>query len=201
MELLQSLVSDLERLERYLTSLLPGLHAKGDATAYVPDLEAATDRLIAVLGPSPDVVIRRFHQRTGRAGLICYLDNLVDLNQVDRDILAPLLEREEGTIRRLPVGPVARQTQWDPILDAILQRQTAVCLEAVPEAWLFDTAKIPQRSIDRPETEIAVRGPQEAFTDVLAIQLSQLRHRLATPHLVFEQLSLGTRYPVAVAMA
>ncbi|NMP25213.1 spore germination protein, partial [Sulfobacillus harzensis] len=26
-------------------------------------------------------------------------------------------------------------------------------------------------------------------------------HRLATPHLVFEQLSLGTRYPVAVAMA
>ena len=201
MEQLRSLLAELEHLQRHLTGLLPAAGATGNLKAYIPNLDAATDRLIALLGPSPDVIMRRFHQPSGRQGLICYLDNLVDLNQVDRDILYPLFHDGGAAIRSLPVGPVTRMTDWDQIVAAILQGKTAVFLENIPEVWMIDTAKIPQRSIGRPETEIAVRGPQEAFADVLAIQLSQLRHRLATPHLIFEQLTLGSHYPVAVAMA
>ncbi len=100
----------------------------------------------------------------------------------------------------LPVGQTSTSTDWEAITDAVTQGKTVVCLPDDPDAWLVDTAQIPHRGIDRPETELAVRGPQEAFTEVLGLQLSQVRHRLRSPHLIFEQRMIGARYPHAAAI-
>lgn len=202
MNVLKTLIEDLHRLDQYLSALMASRSGEpDDLNTYTPDVDAAADRLRALLGQNPDVIVRRFHHPPGPAGLICYVDNLVDLNRIDRDIVHPLLQYTRPTVANLPVSRVVESTRWDDIVAGILQGQTAVCLQGVPAVWLADTIKPPQRSIDRPETEVTVRGPQEAFSDVLAVQLSQVRRRLATPHLLFDQLGIGSRYPVAVAVA
>jgi hypothetical protein len=163
-------------------------------------MAAIAQRFTATFGASADLVVHRVRLAGGPTGLVCYLDNLVDVTVVDRDILRPLMRGVRGG-DALPVGQTSTSTDWDTITAAVTQGQTVVCLPDDPKAWMVDTAQMPHRSIDRPETEMAVRGPQEAFAEVIGLQLSQVRHRLRSPHLIFEQRMIGTRYPHAVALA
>ncbi len=202
MDAWRALSEDLQRLQQRLTGFIASLtDGSTTLTTYVPDMDAVAARLMARLGTSPDVIVRRFRIGGTRAGLVCYLDNLVDVSIIDRDILRPVLQGADPAQDGLPVSHAAATQDWETLITGILAGHTAVCLEDLPEVWMVDTVKVPQRSIERPQTEMAIRGPQEAFNEVLATQLSQLRRRLATPHLVFDQLTVGTRYPVAVVIA
>lgn len=201
MDSLRTLSQDLTRLHQRLTGLLTSLASPdGNLSTYVPDLDVVTQRLTATFGPSPDLIVRRFSVASGTSGLIGYLDHLVDVTIIDRDILRPLMQGTR-TVDALPVGQATASKDWDTLIAAITQGNTVVCLRDVPTAWVIDTAQIPHRSLDRAETELAVRGPQEGFAEVLALQLSQVRHRLQSPTLTFEQLTVGSRYPVGIAIA
>lgn len=199
MDVSKSLIADLSRLEQYLQGLLASLNSHHNADAYTPDLPGALARLTAVLGANPDVIIRRIDVQGRLIAVVCYMDNIVNNDQIDRDILRPLLRGVAAA--DLPVGPVTRVTSWREILVHIVKGYAAVLDDTLPHVLAADVAKRPQRSVDRPQTEIAVRGPQEAFSDVLSTQMSQLRGRLATPNLTLEQLTVGTRYPTGVVLA
>lgn len=57
---------------------------------------------------------------------------------------------------------------------------------------MLDSVKFPSRNIGRSESEPSIKGPQEAFTEVLLTQMNQLRRRLPAPSLQFEPFTIGT---------
>jgi spore germination protein KA len=59
--------------------------------------------------------------------------------------------------------------------------------------WSVDTTKFPARAVEKPHTELSVRGSDEAFNEVVATQLAQLRHRIRDPGLRVQRLTVGTR--------
>jgi spore germination protein KA len=61
---------------------------------------------------------------------------------------------------------------------------------------LIDFSKPPHRDIGSPVTEQTIRGPQEAFVELEAIKIAQIRERLATSDLTVESLYIGQRFPV-----
>ncbi|NMP22040.1 spore germination protein [Sulfobacillus sp. DSM 109850] len=169
MDAWRALSEDLQRLQQRLTGLIASLtDGPTTLTTYVPDMDAVAARVMARLGTSPDVIVRRFRIGGSRAGLVCYFDNLVDVSIIDRDILRPVLQGADPVQDGLPVSHASATQDWETLITGILAGQTAVCLEDLPEVWLVDTVKLPQRSIERPQTEMAIRGPQEAFNEVLA---------------------------------
>jgi spore germination protein KA len=79
---------------------------------------------------------------------------------------------------------ITQATQWPDITQSLASGKTVVLVQDLAHAWVIDTAKFPQRSVERPQTELAVRGPEEAFNEVLGTQKAHIRHRLPSPDLV-----------------
>ncbi len=162
-------------------------------------LEAAEKRLRAGIGRSGDVVLRPF--RVGGAGgwpaLLCFLQGLTDNAMIDRDVMIPLQnfpsptdfaadpargwERAKDAL--VAVGHVKTDDNWPALLSTVHYGNTLLFLEGSPKALILDTSKPLFRQINRPATELAINGSQEAFTEPILIQITQVRRRIASPAL------------------
>lgn len=163
-----------------------------------PDRKSVLAFLDTSLGQSMDVTLRTVLSRAGVTYVICYLDSLVDPQQVDDDIVRPLLH---STPDRITVANLESTTDWADVLFAVVRGKTAVFPQGEARAYIADTQKPPHRSIERPQTEQSIRGPQQGFSDLITEQIGQLRRFLTTPNVVFEQLSIGRRSSTIIVYA
>ncbi len=176
------------------------------STAYTPDMAAAHERIKSGMGQSPDVVLRWVDVPACAPGrvLVAYVDGMVDTQVIDQDVLGPLQTTvsppstwDRGTIR---AGHVRPRRDWNDILEDLSAGSTVVLASGCAVAWSVETAKYKQRGLTRPQTETSVRGPDEAFNEVLATQITQIRRHFRTPALRFCILTAGLqKTPVAVA--
>jgi hypothetical protein len=191
------------RLEVWLGELgaSPGL----PRSTYVPDLDAAFRRIQMGMGQSPDVALRRVAvPACSEPILVAFVESLVDTQMVDQDVLAPLLASsaspETWDRQVLAVGEVRRRQDWSEILEDLAAGNTLLFAPGVPFVWSVDTVRYEGRSIDRPQTEMTVRGPDEAFTEILYTQMGQLRRRFRTPLLRFHPVTLGSQQNTLVVV-
>lgn len=135
---------------------------------------------------APDLTLT-WHGETA----VLFLDGLVDRNR-----LTTMLTAQSLTNPLPPVGASAQYTtQWTHILEQVWAGQVAVLTTGKPIVALLDLAQPPQRSVDTPQTEQAIRGPQEAFVEAASTKLAQLRSRLPSPALHVETHQVGVRIP------
>lgn len=206
---IQEILQTSQNLAQHLDGLVRSLRDAPGASLeeYVPDVEAAYARLKSGLGQSPDVVLRKLRVPALPQGhaMVAYIDGMADQQMVDQDIIAPLLATreppdrwEEGVIAP---GHVQTETRWDAVESALVGGNTLIFADGFPRVLVADTTKFKQRSIERPETEMSVRGPAEAFNEVILTQMNQIRRRIQTPALRFRQLKVGQVQQVAVVVA
>lgn len=96
---------------------------------------------------------------------------------------------------------ITAETRWPHILSALASGNTLLFAPGLSLVWVVDTVTYRERAIDRPQTEISVRGPEEAFNEVILTQMNQVRQRLHDPSLRFHQEVLGQRQQTAVVVA
>ncbi|MGE5577441.1 MAG: spore germination protein [Syntrophothermus sp.] len=156
-------------------------------------------------GTNKDIIVRKFViplDPPVRA-FIVFLEGMADKKVINRDVLEPLMRplqikdkvSDVFTIvkeRLLPGNQVEEKNKLKDLLDGILAGATALFVDDYPAALLADTKGIPAKSIERPQSEIVVRGPQEAFTELLRTNTALVRKRLRTEHLITEILKVGT---------
>lgn len=174
---------------------------------YVGDVRAAYDHIKAGIGRNTDVVIRKIQVPACSEGpvlLVC-LDDIVEIHTVEQNIVEPLLRTkvpadkwDQGAIDPMDVS---RATEWPDILEKLASGNTLIFVPNLAYAWVAGTSKFPQRSVTRPQTELAVRGPEEAFNEVLTTQKGQIRHRIHSPDLMFLDLTVGSVQKASVAIA
>jgi spore germination protein KA len=144
---------------------------------------------------APDLVVQETPGSQGPC-LVIYLDGMVDTERLTTVL----------TTGQLPSvlsgsGVASRQAQrWEDLLQGYLTGEVVVAESGTPGVVLVDLKKPPHRAVDIPQTELAIRGPQEAFVETLTVQLAQLRQRLPTPQLAAEQITIGERMPTACYM-
>lgn len=56
------------------------------------------------------------------------------------------------------------------------------------------------RSVSEPESELVQRGSREGFTEALRVNMTLIRRRMKTPHLVFETLTVGSESRTQLAL-
>lgn len=61
-------------------------------------------------------------------------------------------------------------------------------------------AKIPQRVPAESSTEVSIKGPKDAFTEELQVNVSLIRKRLKTEHLFNESFTIGTLSKTSVSL-
>lgn len=100
----------------------------------------------------------------------------------------------------LPGNQVAVKNLFSDVLTAVNMGDTAVFLEGSTKALLIETKGWEHRGVERPQSEQAVRGPQEAFSETLRANTALIRKIIKNEQLTTEISTLGDRTKTIVAI-
>jgi spore germination protein KA len=177
-------------------------------------LDVNIDIIRHTTGNSSDIVIRRFmigQERSIRAAII-FIDGLADEKNVYQFLLDPLMT---ATIplslspkdafffvekKLAAVGKIERISQWFDLFLALMSGETIILLDGVPFALSASTKGGEYRAIEEPQTQIAIRGPRDGFTESLRVNTTLIRRRIKNPNLWLETMRIGevTKTDVAI---
>ncbi|GIO15217.1 spore germination protein KA [Cohnella xylanilytica] len=177
-----------------------------------PDLEDKLQRTKQEIGFSNDLVVRElvFGSARERAAAV-YIDNMVDKKMVGEFVLRSIMGGSEGEEpdplsmdslknRLLPVGEASVVSEWNEVLAAILNGDTALFVNGRAEAIIASTRGGEYRSVEEPSSEVLIRGPKEGFTESIATNISLVRRRLKTPNLWMDAVKIGKVSQTSVAI-
>lgn len=183
------------------------------------DLAENLKHVRKVVGQNVDIVIREFLiplDRDYRAAMV-FLDDQVDDQSINRDILRPLMldlpsllrNRQEHprdlleflVNRVLAITEVKIYDDFDRLIMCALSGCVVLLVDGENRFITVNLQKFPHRNVPETETENSVRGPKEAFTEVIAINIAMLRHKMREPNLVIESMTVGTRTRTALVVA
>ncbi|MCM3628409.1 spore germination protein [Paenibacillus glycanilyticus] len=171
-----------------------------------PDRTENEKYLNQVFDNCADIVFRSFNSCFGEI-LIVYVDGLADTKELDKRVIKPLTRCEDANdsnVRGRLDGEFRSKDElieFQEIVKRILYGETAVFAEGLPCAIMIQLIKFEHRSVSEPQLESSIRGPREAFTEVLQTNLSLLRRKFNTPELKMEEVQIGelTRTRVMVS--
>lgn len=146
---------------------------------------------------------------------ITYIDDMVSRNLLEEQIIKNLIVN----IRIAPPNNIdflepynilvnggvttADIKETENIDDAILEvmsGNTLILIENTDKILIISSKGFPKRGVDKPENEIAVQGPKEAFAESLRINTVLIRRRIRSTKLKCEQLKIGKISQTDVAL-
>jgi spore germination protein KA len=134
---------------------------------------------------------------------IIFFDGLTDREIINNYILTPLMVmsgmeiREEDDLedhiarQLLPHCQVKIEPGYRNVIDEINFGGCGLFADGVNVAFSADVKGWEHRGIDKPNNEIVIRGPQEAFNELLRTNSAQIRKRLKDEDLIVEDISVG----------
>lgn len=152
-----------------------------------------------------DLVLRDFAlPPPAQAGLLVYIDGIVDSNRLNYSVLQPLMvfakHRDElhqpvniDVIQEhlMPIHQVDVVESWDNAVQNLVDGLALIFVEGDARAVAVESRNFPSRSVSKPEVETIVRGPQEAFTESKRVNVALVRKHLRDQDLVTESVNLG----------
>ncbi|ADG07725.1 spore germination protein [Kyrpidia tusciae] len=152
-----------------------------------------------------DDVQFRWIETAGRRGFIIWIYTLIGKELAQESILEPLttLEKAETVtdVQRALRSPSLRLVNSvEEINIAVGEGAAVLCLDGFNQAIVLDVMQFQGRPVERSTLEAVVRGPQEAFTESLEMNLGLIRRRLKSPRVKVEYMALGRVSKTMVAL-
>ncbi len=159
----------------------------------------------SILGNDETVIFREFeniHDKKVR-GCVIFTELLVNNIVIDQNVVKPLLtftprdfslgEDLSAELAKRVVSTDEVKTKDKPYdaISAILIGDTVVLIDTCRECIVANSKKYSIRSIGVPETEDAVNGPKEGFTELIVTNASLLRRKVKNPRLKFRFFEVG----------
>lgn len=162
-----------------------------------------------VMGKSSDFSIREFEFGTKNEikGAILFIDGLVEKTMINENVLKPLmldvlkaepdlLTDKQNLLMKvkqsiLTVAEVTEINSLSEVFEVILTGETALLIDGYNQGFKIGSRGWESRSVQEPQTEVAVRGPREGFTENLRTNTSLVRRKIKSPNLIFEAMKIG----------
>lgn len=160
---------------------------------------------------SDDLVARTFtfgRQRKYEAAVL-YIDGLSNESRLDGDLLKTLmyqftLAKKDDQIdssalaetfkqNGLSIGQATILDDTDKLMMLLLAGNSVLLLDGSREAIVLETKAWPTRGVSEPHVEVVVRGPHEAFTEVMRFNTALIRRYVRDPHLTVKTVQVGRR--------
>ncbi|MDA8097771.1 MAG: spore germination protein [Desulforudis sp.] len=160
-----------------------------------------------------DVVIRQFTIGTDPPfqAMIVFYDGLADKATQNYSILQPLMllpalrplpgkelvENLTDLIAEslLPGNEVTEVTTYQEVADNVMNGLTVVLVDGQEKALVVETRAWEHRGVQTPQVEAVIRGPQEAFTEQIRVNVTLVRKYLRRTSLVNEFIKVGEMSP------
>ena len=150
-----------------------------------------------------DVVIRNLSLFGDTKAFVVFYDGMCKGDLLNTGIIKPLLELpilndsekyKTGTYiqeKLLTHNQVNVTKDFEGIIGDINFGSCAIFVDGIDEAFTADVKGWPTRTVQKPENEQSIYGPQEAFAEMLRGNSAQVRKILKTEKLICEQTVLG----------
>lgn len=176
-----------------------------------------------------DIIFRPFTiniNNKNYSSLFIGIDGMIDSNLVNNFILRPLMETNiipnkkifknvngiqvkkifkinlEDYIfnKLLPQNSIKKVTKFSDVLSHINSGDCAIFVDTLNIAFVLDVKGFESRGVEKPQNEIVVRGPQEAFVEKLRTNTAILRRLVNSSELIIENTTVGkiTKTKVAI---
>ncbi|HHW32396.1 MAG TPA: spore germination protein [Clostridiaceae bacterium] len=163
-----------------------------------------------------DIVLREFEialkEETVKAFAI-FFDGMVDRMVINMAILEPLMllsnlpvkgsdkDITEYIMKHLmPHTQLKVTKKYGDVIKEVNFGGCGVFIDGFGVAIAADTKGWEHRGVDRPNTELVIRGPQEGFTELLRVNTALLRKILKDSDLIAESINIGLRSQTSCAM-
>lgn len=91
----------------------------------------------------------------------------------------------------MPQNSVKKVREFKEIISGINSGNCALFIDTLDTAFDIDVKGFKQRSVDKPDNEIIVRGSQEAFTENIRTNTSLIRRLVNNENLIIENIEVG----------
>lgn len=158
-----------------------------------------------ILGPDDTIIFRPFENRHDKKirGCVIFAEGLVNNIVIDQNVVRPLLnfkpqgEALGGGLSDVLAATVVstdevktKSRPYDAI-SALLIGDTVVLIDTCPRAIIANSKKYSLRGIGVPETENAVNGPKEGFSELIVANVGLIRRKVKNPNLKFRFFEVG----------
>lgn len=160
---------------------------------------------------------------------LIFIDGLINSEIINRFLLTPLMHKnstnsenlennltsnQEGlnyrTTKKINLeqsifeslvtqNSLSTENEISEIINKINGGFTCLLVDTLDIAFCIEAKGFQTRSITKPENEIVVRGPQEAFIENIRVNTSIIRRIVNNENLIIEQLQIGNITKTAVA--
>lgn len=178
------------------------------------ELELTSSNISNLLGKSSDIVFRDMYIN-GKKDLrvaVVFIDGLVDIAGMDNFILKPLTQELgstecsiEDVIEHVEQGAIYHgiqktRVQISECINDIIEGSVALIFDQVAKAVTFEMKGFEKRGITEPTEENVLKGPKDAFIEVLRVNTATIRRKIKSPNLVAEEMTIGKQTLTKVAV-
>ncbi|MDF2935905.1 MAG: GerA spore germination protein, partial [Paenibacillaceae bacterium] len=177
-------------------------YPKGRITAKLEETLAFFQESLALCS---DLVVKESYVRDSSGKqwrtAVLYLDGLANKQLIHEFITQPMAQYPlpdvgEGIARLeqlITATNIRRENERAKLMQSLLYSSTLIFLEGESEGLTISTEGWEHRIVKEPISEVSIRGPQEAFNEVLRTNTALIRRRVKDPRLAVEALQIGTR--------
>ncbi len=163
-----------------------------------------------------DIVIREFNvivKDKSIDAFAVFIDGMSDRKVINEAILKPLMllssldiksdEKDIGNyikVHLLPQTQIKVVKSYEEVIKEVNFGGCGVFVDGLDIAFVADVKGWQHRGVERPNTELVIRGPQEGFTEVLRVNTALVRKSIRDENLIVEDITVGRRSKTACSI-
>ncbi|MEG2310841.1 MAG: spore germination protein [Clostridia bacterium] len=158
---------------------------------------------------SYDLIIREFQFKFKNSifnGFLVYFDGMVNKNHINENILFKINStfNNTNTCDIFQIGDffknfvisnceLKEKDSFEDIVADICFGNVAIFIDNYNKSFLCNMIKYEHRGIEKPFVESSIKGPQEAFNEVLNFNTALIRKNIRDENLIIEKIKIGKR--------
>ncbi|MDR4889904.1 spore germination protein [Fredinandcohnia sp. QZ13] len=168
-------------------------------------LEQNLTEVKSIFSKTPDLVVTNLviKQTKAKASLV-YLSELTDYTVVNDHVLKPLLFQvdvnNENPTPKVSLATIKEANTWSQITDGILQGKSVLFVDQSAVAFLLDTGKWPERSIEDTPIESSIYAEHIGFTESGSKNIALIRKHIQNQNLKIKEYIIGERGKTKVSI-
>lgn len=133
---------------------------------------------------------------------LLYCDGMIRTQEINETVLPQLNKwiQEIDAMEKLDVKMNVQRIRKEDLIHQVFSGQLVIYFERQSELFGMDLANIPQRQPQESSTEMAIKGPRDAFVEELTTNITLVRKRLRSNSLCCEPFRIGKRSQTNVAL-
>lgn len=173
-----------------------------------PELQKNLQNINSELQYCADLIVREFEvgETKKRKMALVHLQGISNGDTISQFIVDPILHKwKNSNLDRLSdinffnemkentfdVPQVKTENEWNNIMMAVLNGDTAIFIDNQLKVLLIDTKSGQFRSVSESTGQTIIRGPKDSFTESIATNMSLLRYRIRNTQFKMEMLKVG----------